>query len=247
MSKLILISLLIFVASKNLAIEYGEEVPFDKNNNKFQFDSGNSDAVFIYVLFESSDKLYFKMTNSAGSSLTADIESPGDKFISSLSKGYTYTIELRYYNPNSDAKGLIWVNPSNNEIKVNLTKKYEWKFDYAKISGAETKLIYAIDNSEKKVTFNFKYNSKMKLYDGSTVQNPFEVCHGTDCKSSLSTYDFEEGESYKIYVKVILDKSGFLKKYILPSFYFCDKANDNFSFSLRFNILTIFLLLLFIF
>ena len=59
--------------------------------------------------------------------------------------------------------------------------------------------------------------------------------------------DFEEGESYKIYVKVILDKSGFLKKYILPSFYFCDKANDNFSFSLRFNILTIFLLLLFIF
>ena len=110
------------------------------------------------------------MTNSAGSSLTADIESPGDKFISSLSKGYTYTIELRYYNPNSDAKGLIWVNPSNNEIKVNLTKKYEWKFDYAKISGAETKLIYAINNSEKKVTFNFKYNSKMKLYDGSTVQ-----------------------------------------------------------------------------
>ena len=153
---------------------------------------------------------------------------------------------MRYYNPNSDAKGLIWVNPSNNEIKVNLTKKYEWKFDYAGVSGAETKLIYAIDNSEKKVTFNFKYNSKMKLYDGSTVQNPFEVCHGTDCKSSLSTYDFEEGESYKIYVKVVLDKSGFLEKYVLPAFYFCDKDIDNFSFSLRFNILTI-LLLLFIF
>ena len=73
MNKLILISLLIFVASKNFAIEYGQEVSFDKNNNIFQFYSGNSDAVFIYVLFESSDKLYFKMTNSAGSSLTADI------------------------------------------------------------------------------------------------------------------------------------------------------------------------------
>ena len=244
MNKLILISLLIFVASKNFAIEYGQEVSFDKNNNIFQFYSGNSDAVFIYVLFESSDKLHFKMSNGAGSSLTADIKSPGDKFISSLRKGYTYTIELDYYNPNSDAKGLIWVNPSNNEIKVNLTKKYEWKFDYAEISGAETKLIYAIDNSEKNVTFNFKFNSKMKLDDGSTVQNPFEVCHGTDCKSSLSTYDFEEGESYKIYVKVILDKSGFLKQYVLPSFYFCDKANDNFGFSLRINILTIFLLLI---
>ena len=244
MNKLILISLLIFVASKNFAIEYGQEVSFDKNNNIFQFYSGNSDAVFIYVLFESSDKLHFKMSNGAGSSLTADIKSPGDKFISSLRKGYTYTIELEYYNPNSDAKGLIWVNPSNNEIKVNLTKKYEWKFDYAGVSGAETKLIYAIDNSEKKVTFNFKYNSKMKLYDGSTVQNPFEVCHGTDCKNSVSTYDFEEGESYKIYVKVILDKSGFLKQYVLPSFYFCDKANDNFGFSLRINILTIFLLLI---
>ena len=247
MSKLILISLLIFVASKNFAIEYGQEVSFDKNNNIFQFYSGNSDAVFIYVLFESSDKLHFKMSNGAGSSLTADIKSPGDKFISSLRKGYTYTIELDYYNPNSDAKGLIWVNPTNNEIKVNLTKKYEWKFDYAKIYGAETKLIYAIDNSEKKVTFNFKYNSKMKLDDGSTVQNPFEVCHGTDCKNSVSIYDFEEGESYKIYVKVILDESGFMEKYTLPSFYFCDKANDNFSFNLRFNLLTIFLLFLFIF
>ena len=244
MNKLILISLLIFVASKNFAIEYGQEVSFDKNNNIFQFYSGNSDAVFIYVLFESSDKLHFKMSNGAGSSLTVDIKSPGDKFISSLRKGYTYTIELDYYNPNSDAKGLIWVNPSNNEIKVNLTKKYEWKFDYAEISGAETKLIYAIDNSEKNVTFNFKFNSKMKLDDGSTVQNPFEVCHGTDCKNSVSTYDFEEGESYKIYVKVILDKSGFLKQYVLPSFYFCDKANDNFGFSLRINILTIFLLLI---
>ena len=65
--------------------------------------------------------------------------------------------------------------------------------------------------------------------------------------AKVAYHDFKEGESYKIYVKVILDKSGFLKKYILPSFYFCDKTNDNFSFSLRFNILTIFLLLLLLF
>ena len=247
MSKLILISLLILAASKKLVIEFGQEVPFDKNNNIFRFDTGNSNAVFIHIVYGASDKLNFKMSNGAGSSATSQISNPGAGLIYSVSNGYTYTITLNYSNPISDAKGLIWINPSSNEIKVNLTKKYEWKFDYAKISGAETKLIYAINNSEKKVTFNFKYNSKMKLYDGSPVQNPFEVCHGTDCKSSLSTYDFEEGESYKIYVKVILDESGFMEKYTLPSFYFCDKANDNFSFNLRFNLLTIFLLFLFIF
>ena len=44
MEKFILISLLILAASKNIAIEFAKEVPFDKNNNKFQFDTENSDV-----------------------------------------------------------------------------------------------------------------------------------------------------------------------------------------------------------
>ena len=135
MSKLILISLLILAVSKDLDIEFGQEVPFDKNNHIFQFEPGNSDYIFFYVIYESSDKLHFKMSNGEGYSFTTDIESPGNKFITSLSKGYKYTIELGYSYANSDAKGLIWVNPSNNEIKVNLTKKYEWKFDCDELSG----------------------------------------------------------------------------------------------------------------
>ena len=89
----------------------------------------------------------------------------------------------------SDEKGLILVNGANNELKVNLSQKYEWKLDIAMIHGVEAKLIYAIDNAEKNVTFNFKYNSQMKLDDGSTIQvsNPFEICHGAVCKDSVAT------------------------------------------------------------
>ena len=73
------------------------------------------------------------------------------------------------YLQDSDEKGLIWVNGANNELKVNLSQKYEWKLDVAMVNGAEGKLTYAIDNAEKNVTFNFKYNSQIKLDDGSTI------------------------------------------------------------------------------
>ena len=74
--------------------------------------------------------------------------------------------------------------------------------------------------------------------------NPFEVCHGEDCESNIETYDFEKGESYKIYVKVA--KLGDF--YYIPSFKFGD-VNSNgssASFHLRTNLLIISLVLLLI-
>ena len=254
MKKYILISLLILAASKNIVIEYGKEVPFDKNNNIFQFDSGRSDAVFIHIVYGSSDSLNFIMTNSKDSIQTG-ITSPGRGFIFSVDKDDTYTIRLEYSNPNSNANGTIWVNPMNNEIKVNLTNKYEWKFDYEDTDRKEANLIYSIDNCEKNVTFEFKYNSKMKLRDGSFAKNPFWVFHGASGEGSVTTYNFKEGESYKIEARVIKNSFDSAQYYILPSFKFHDinKKDDeesdtdsdfDDSFSLRLNFWFISLILL---
>ena len=239
MKKYILISLLILAASKNIVIEYGKEVSFDKNNNIFQFDSGRSDAVFIHIVYGSSDSLNFIMTNSKDSIQTI-ITSPGRGLIFSVDKDATYTIRLEYSNPNSNANGTIWVNPMYNEIKVNLTKKYEWKFDYEDTDGKAANLIYSIDNCEKNVTFEFKYNSKMKLRDGSFAKNPFWVFHGASGEGSVTTYNFKEGESYKIEARVIKNSFDSDQYYILPSFSFGEKSNDdkpdtNLSSNLRFN------------
>ena len=128
MEKYILISLLILAASKNTAIEFGKEVHFDKNNNKFQFDTENSDTVFIQIVYESSDSLDhldLEMTSDGAPLIIAGFNRPGRGFIFPVYKGHTYAITLEPSNPDSDINGTIWVNPAYNEIKVNLTKKYE--------------------------------------------------------------------------------------------------------------------------
>ena len=87
----------------------------------------------------------FKLTTE-GAVMNWSVKSPGAGLIYSISKNTIYTINLQYLK-DSDEKGLIWVNGANNELKVNLSQKYEWKLDVAMVHGVEAKLIYAIDNA----------------------------------------------------------------------------------------------------
>ena len=47
MKQILLISLLILISSKNKAIELAKEIPFDSNNNKFEFTYDKNDSFFI--------------------------------------------------------------------------------------------------------------------------------------------------------------------------------------------------------
>jgi hypothetical protein len=236
MQKFIFFSLLILITSKLSTIEYAKEIQFDMENNQFEFTAEEDGGIFVYVVFGKSDivELVFPME---GGDITQDVNAPGISQILGISKGVTYKICLNYTQV-SEEKGFIWINPSYNEIKVDLTKKYEWKFDYMDYFGADSKIVYTIDNADKKVTFKFQYNEKVQ---DKTVKNPFEVCHGTDCKTDIKTYDFEKGESYKINAKVQKIGESNIDYYVLPSFSF-EPQND--SFFLRINLLAFALLLL---
>lgn len=142
----------------------------------------------------------------------------------------------------SNEKGTIWINPSWNELKVDLNKQYIWKVEYSSTFGYETNLTYAINNAEKKVTFKFTYNKGSK-----NLPNPFRVCHGGDCKDNVETYDFEQGQSYKIIVKIVIIKDGESDVYYFPTFKFGDIKGDwSYSFNLSSNLWIISLLLLLI-
>jgi hypothetical protein len=236
MQKFIFFSLLILITSKLSTIEYAKEIQFDMENNQFEFTAEEDGGIFVYVVFGKSDivELVFPME---GGDITQDVNAPGISQILGISKGVTYKICLNYTQV-SEEKGFIWINPSYNEIKVDLTKKYEWKFDYMDYFGADSKIVYTIDNADKKVTFKFQYNEKVQ---DKNVKNPFEVCHGTDCKTDIKTYDFEKGESYKINAKVQKIGESNIDYYVLPSFSFEPQSD---SFFLRINLLAFALLLL---
>ena len=169
--------------------------------------------------------------------MTSDFDNPGTTMIKDIFQG---VCSISIVCENAEEKGKFWLNPSWNEIKVDLSKMYQWKFDYKKMFGLESNLIYSIENADKNVTLKFNYNKKFQ----TDLPNPFKVCRGEDCLSNIETYDIEPGESYKIYVKVAKRKEKTMTYYYLPSFKFGDLNGDwSFSFNLKANLWIISLVL----
>jgi hypothetical protein len=239
MKSIILISLFLIISSKTNGFNFGEEVPFDKDNKYFSFTAQQSGALFIHILFEGSSQVKLSIQNS-GRNINSNFNKPGTTLIYEISQG---DCSISIICENEEEKGKFWLNPSWNEIKVDLSKMYQWKFDYKSIIGLESNLIYSIENADKNVTLKFKYNKNFN----KDLPNPFKVCRGEDCLSNFETYDIEPGESYKIYVKVAKREEWPLTYYYLPSFKFGDVNGDwSFSFNLKANLWIISLVLLLI-
>ena len=66
-------------------------------------------------------------------------------------------------------------------------------------------------------------------------ENPFEVCHKNICKNNITSYYFEEGKDYQIYVKmqkVTQDNYPFDPEttYAIPPFtFYAQDYNENYS------------------
>ena len=197
MQKIILLSLLVLACSRLNEVEFGKDLYFDINNNKFEFTSQTSGALFVSAKMRVYNLVELHVSDGS-SSESHSINKNGAGTIMFLNKGRTYKIELRYYR-SSSKNGTVWINPSTNEVKVDLNKIYKWKYDYdGMFYYRDLNLTYSIDNAEKNVKFIFEYKNEI---GGQKVNNPFEICHGNECKKDISTYDFIKGESYKIYVR----------------------------------------------
>ena len=217
MQKIILLSLFILTFSKLNAVEFDKEIPFDRNNNVFEFTTKGDGALFLSITFPVSNLLRANFTG-CGFSSDYSINKPGQGNIFSFESGKTCKLELIYKDQTSNVKGTIWMHPSTDEIKVDLNETYEWKYDVTLFVFQNYQIIYSIDNAERDVTFIFNFKDTIP---GKTVKNPFKVCHGEECQEDITTYDFKKGESYKIYATVYNS--------ILPAFSFhdIDKKDDD--------------------
>ena len=241
MMKLFLISLLFLVNSKDNNIEFGKEITFDKDNNRFEFTAENNGTLFFYVYFNSDELVNFVIKGDS-SEVSYIITKPGVGGMIGLNIGNTYTIKINYKDQNSHEKGTFWINPSYNPIKVDLDKVYGGKFVIYETSEIESQLTYIIENAQKDAHFKFKYQDKTNTIPGTLESpNPFEVCHGEECKENITSYDFKKGESYEIHVKVckVINIPGNWP--IVPPFSF---YNNSGSLSLRLALLIISLFLL---
>ena len=128
MKKLLLISLFFLVSSE---IEFGKESPYSTEEENFalQFDYEGNGPLFIYVTCKTNNNLEiaYKVGRNTGLS---SINKPGEGIVIDPSSGKTYQIVLFSKSDDLKDNGNIWLNPSTNEIEVNLNKKYEIKFPF---------------------------------------------------------------------------------------------------------------------
>ena len=250
MKSLIIISLFLLISSKLEEIEFGKDLLFE-NGKSFSFTAEKDGYVFIKILYDGPNRVNYTQ-QIGGIQSKGFFSEPGISEISKISKGSLFKIT---FNLEPNEKGKFWINPSWNELKVDLNRTYEWPIEYGSISKLETSLTYTVDNAVQKAKFDFTYEKKSRK-----LPNPFRVCHGQDCKDNVVTYDIEKGQSYKIYIKVVPEKGELFDMYYFPTFKFIGNGipspepepkpspttTPSNSFNLRSNLWALLLLLLFL-
>ena len=205
MKETILICLLIITFSIDINIFY-KEITFDmKNNTEFQFTFDQDGSLFIHIDFPKSNllEIHIVSPDHRFCEYNVPISAPGYTTVIPFQKGKTVTIDLIYKSSSND-KGVIWMNPSIYEIKVDLNQKYEWKHDYkaTRYHAVDSILTYLIYHAERDAVLEFKYNNNLRIYNDQTILagNPLKILHGSDEKSGITTYEIKKGESYKIII-----------------------------------------------
>lgn len=234
MQKLFFISIILLVSSAS--IEFGKETPFDtKTNHYFEFINQDKGFVFVYISCEkyNDSNLFGIISTTNGYTSYGSFKGPtqGILLYSATQKNYNiylmkdnHMYGIDTFKDNEIASGTIWVNPSTNELPVDLSKRYERKIYVITAIFEDTqlpKLTYAINNAEKDCTFIFKYNETIDI-EGEILSNPFEICQGNICSVNLTSYKFKKGESYKINLltqRLLKDKHSI----VLPAFSFADE------------------------
>ena len=99
-------SLLTF--SKNNIIEFNKEIPFDKNNNEFEFTLMEYGALFISITFNYSYVLDLNITVESSHIIKTVMQS-GFGTIMNLNAEDIYIVSLEKNEPTSIQKGTIWL------------------------------------------------------------------------------------------------------------------------------------------
>ena len=109
-------------------------------------------------------------------------------------KGIIYKIELRY-RKDWNEKGIILMYPSTKEIKVDIYKTSQFKYNIREAFGGKSQtyqLTYSLDNAEKDTKLKFKYNDNFIYEADKIATNPLKICHKGECNSNITTHDIKK-------------------------------------------------------
>lgn len=237
---LILISLFHFCITLTIPfVDIGNMIPFDSTNNEIRIPyDGPEKNIFLYLISHEKYNLGYEL-KCDGSYMNKDnIMKKDFGIIFHIYGGDCY---LKLLVDEGD-KGNLTVYDFKATFEIKLKNKYGNNnmdlYSYISIDNnhydeSVSKLKFFVTKFRTNLTITFEYTKKVESI--SEFENPFEVCHENICKNNITSYYFEEGKNYQIYVKmqkVTQDNYHFEPEttYAIPPFtFYAQDYNENYS------------------
>ena len=214
MFKIFVVIIILFKISSNIIPEiiYGEDIKYDKNNNKFTL---NASA-------ENGDLLFYIITDIQNTTVNINIRNNGNDWnyyqltkIIVICPGIGKTLKIKEdvhmelsITAEGKEEGTFMIFPLYKIRNVDLSKKYGKMVpaiieDYNPNINKLFSLRYIISKLPKDHVVIFNYLSEFDIlnYSFKDLSNPFRICHGNVCKDKVDSYIFKANEEYTIDVQ----------------------------------------------
>ena len=222
---IILLSLFSFTVSlERTVVDLGQKISFDSSNKEFKIAyRGPNRNLFLFLITHDKEKLGYHIKCPYSESSASDMQYKEYGFIFSNYAGECdFTLNIDEGDKGSfivyDLKALYEIKLKNKygNTKIFLENSY---LDDEEVDSAK-KLTFLVPNFRTNSNIKFEYVEKVTLFE--KFQNPFQVCHENVCKENVTSYYFEKGKSYQIYVKLlrVLQDSSSRYDYAVPPFRF---------------------------
>ena len=228
MKESIIIYLLIISLSLKNALDFGKDNSiFFLNHISYEYTFNEDSCLFIQVRYQKSNILKLDLKTYDDSLSQSLAISPRVLTIIPFKKDIPVKISLSFIKKENNycEQVLIWMNPSTQEIKLNMLQSYRWKYNcmVTNIVDKIYELTYSINKAEKDAILELSYNENMKIDEDYFAPNPFRIIHNNHNTTGITTYEIRKGETYKIIVCAFYKKLNTnppTYMHYLPSFLF---------------------------
>ena len=234
-------------------VETGARTEFNSTAKEFTYEhsGGNNNILLIFIEYQNNQIAY-------------EAECTGQKRSGSRS-GSSGAFRLVFDTYTSCTCSFKFTGTGNFVIysylkptKIDLKDTY----GFAGVKPEEVKnliqplpqLTFLVDEVQNSTLIYFEYNKEKvkiaKIY--YEIENPFIICNRENCQEDITTFNFVEGNSYKIYVKIqTITSADGEKHYIIPGFSFGKTPepdnNKGTYINNQFDFMVLILLLFFVF
>ena len=230
--EIILVSLFSLSVSLGIrSIDLGKKVLFDSTNNEFIIEyDGPKNNLFLFLISHEKENLGYEIKCPLHESSSSGLKEKEYEFLFPNSDGECkFKLNIDEGDTGHfiiyDFKALYEIKLKNKygNINVNIGYSHLKESDFDK---SASKLTFLVPNFRTNSNITFEYVENVWWYS-EKFENPFKVCHENVCKENVTSYYFEQGKSYQIYVKLlkVLQGSSTRYDYVVPPFRFY--ANDS--------------------